>query len=701
MTRPRCFTAHVKKSTFRDRLAALGALAALASAGLAKAQTSTGDTATPVPKVSVQGAAPDSGPQADGSAVDGYRVRSSTAAGPVLGNLAQLDTPYSINVMPQPLIENFQAVSPDKIFQLNPFTQLEIPATRGFNNIANVRGFSADQFYDGLRDTGPYEDLEDKERVEVLSGLSGFLHGGTFNPGGTVNFVQKRPTANSFVDVTAGDYDKATFYGHVDTGGTVGPNGVFDVHIAASLLLQFDASYSHRHAEGVTTLWINGAPSYPAAPDTGKNFGQKFTFMDAQMIHAGTNLTWAVSDNVTFRGAFRYADSGYSSVYTNDVIQADDTYNQTTSYEPRDNVTAFSGYGLIDITLDTFGISHKITAGFFGDTSELDLPTNRFQFLGSLTGVSLSSPQYVPSLYGVPSSRAKDDSDTFRNYVIADDIKLTEQLSALIGVTEVQISEIDFDTGTGAETYNYGKNKVTPAASLLYKPMPWLSTYFSYIQGLEEGSQASDTNNGLPVTNANELLAPVVDKQYELGLKAELGATLLTVALFDIDRASDVYVPNGPAAFTYTDDGREVHKGIEIGLTGKVTPDLTLYGGATFMHNRITNSPSDPELVGLRPSYIADTMAKLYAEYNVEPVPGLAATGNVAYTGSFYGDTENTQGIPAYTLVGLGFRYDTALYGTAATFRFNVDNITDKSYWLSGLYTGTPRTFAFSGQLRF
>ncbi len=261
------------------------------------------------------------------------------------------------------------------------------------------------------------------------------------------------------------------------------------------------------------TLWINGAPSYPAAPDTGKNFGQKFTFMDAQMIHAGTNLTWTVSDNVTFRGAFRYADSGYSSVYTNNVIQADDTYNQTTSYEPRDDVTAFSGYGLIDITLDTFGISHKITAGFFGDTSELDLPTNRFQFLGSLPGVSLASPRYVPTLYGVSSARAKADSDTFRNYVIADDIKLTDRLSALIGVTEVQISEIDFDAGTGAETYNYGKNKVTPAASLLYKPMPWLSTYFSYIQGLEEGSQASDSNNGLPVTNANELLAPVTDRR--------------------------------------------------------------------------------------------------------------------------------------------------------------------------------------------
>ncbi len=131
MTRPRCFTAHVKKSTFRDRLAALGALAALASAGLAQAQTSTGDTATPVPKVSVQGAAPDSGPQADGSAVDGYRVRSSTAAGPVLGNLAQLDTPYSINVMPQPLIENFQAYRRTRFFNSTPLRSSRFPRPAG------------------------------------------------------------------------------------------------------------------------------------------------------------------------------------------------------------------------------------------------------------------------------------------------------------------------------------------------------------------------------------------------------------------------------------------------------------------------------------------------------------------------------------------------------------------------------------------
>ena len=43
--------------------------------------------------------------------------------------------------------------------------------------------------------------MEDLERVEVFSGLSGFLYGAG-NVGGTVNYILKRPTSYYLNDVT-------------------------------------------------------------------------------------------------------------------------------------------------------------------------------------------------------------------------------------------------------------------------------------------------------------------------------------------------------------------------------------------------------------------------------------------------------------------------------------------------------------------
>jgi iron complex outermembrane receptor protein len=48
-----------------------------------------------------------------------------------LGKKDLLDTPYSMSVIPQELIENVQASNPDKILELSPFVQFNQQSTRG------------------------------------------------------------------------------------------------------------------------------------------------------------------------------------------------------------------------------------------------------------------------------------------------------------------------------------------------------------------------------------------------------------------------------------------------------------------------------------------------------------------------------------------------------------------------------------------
>jgi iron complex outermembrane receptor protein len=79
---------------------------------------------------------------------------------------------------------------------------------------------------DGLRSMFLQLALEDKERVEVLSGVSGFLYGPA-NVGGTINYVLKRPTAESFTNLKVGGTGGENYYVHFDLGGPVDKDGVF------------------------------------------------------------------------------------------------------------------------------------------------------------------------------------------------------------------------------------------------------------------------------------------------------------------------------------------------------------------------------------------------------------------------------------------------------------------------------------------
>ncbi len=704
-----------------------------------KAATPADTTNVPTTEVTVK-AEKESKPK-EGSTELGYKVENTTTTGP-WGQMKLQDAPYSIMVMPSEMIENVQASTPDDLYRINPLVQLWTPTGRAPNPGVILRGFSQNngngRAEDGIHAQLESQSLEDKERVEVITGLSSFLYG-PGNVGGMVNFVSKRPTWTPLYSITGGNYGGSEYYAHGDIGGPIykdkvayrlnvlTEDGDTDVHyqsikrnlvsgaldwrVTDSLLLQFNGSHEENRVDGAAPFWfftsnaLGAATAFhPSAPDAEKNWGQKFAEYSISTDKATERLTWDLNDVFTLRAAYRYSVDDFkdAAIFANNFVTANDgSYRQILFKRPEYHATSNGGYALLDAKFKIGSIENKVTAGYYGDRLAEQFGNGSYAS-AFVNNLNFSAPTYIsqPAFTGDGGSLTRDDAVESRNVLIGDELKFTDAWSALIGVNYTEIIEKNYDSITGALTSQYDQGKATPTASLLYKPVPWVTTYATYMQSLEQGTIVPATGP-INYTNGGQALAPFTSYQYEVGAKATLGGMLLTMALFDIDRALQYDVDNGNGTFTSVQDGREVHKGIEFTATGKATKDLTLWGGVTLLDAQIKKNASNPQWEGKVPTDVAEQMIKLYAEYSVPWVPGFTITGGIYYTGKKYADQMNTDSLPAVTTADIGARYTTKVYAYPLILRLNVTNVTNKSYWLDSYYTGDPRRIMFSAQMKF
>lgn len=666
--------------------------------------------------------------QNDGVAAQGYRSDSVSAIGPWEGRSLQ-DTPYSVTVVPRELIENAQATTPDQIYRLNPTTQLTRPQRQQDQSTAAIRGFPAGRAYnDGV--PGDYFDhsttTENIERVEVLNGLSGFIYG--FSAvGGTINYVSKRPTAERLNRLTFGNNGGGNYYVHGDFGGPIDHDGrlgyrvnvvaqdgetvvnrqsikktylsgAIDWHITDRLLLQVLASQRDYEPDG-PAAWVFAAgvtrPS-PKKLDSSVSWAQPW--MDAYYRNTkyGAQLRWDASDALTMRTAWYQNENERGNPQAVNFIQPDGTYTQqifnyfppgSNGEDSRNRVGA--GYLFADLAFDTGSIAHKLTLGI-----------QRHQVVGDAyanvsapiiySGFSLDAPTYVPRPEVPPVDRGERNKYVDRvlhNFMIGDDITLSDHWSLLLGVAH---SVFD-DKLRGDKT-----SATTPTATLVFKPVPNLTTYVSYMKALEQGGVAATIFNGAPVVNAREVMSPLLSRQIEVGAKWSIGGMLLTAALFDIDKGLQYYDITDPAAPVYVQDGRQVHRGAEFTLIGKATEHLTLIGGLTLMDTEVKRQRQNPALEGKRPTAVAETLAKLRVEYQVPMLPALTLVGGMAYTGDSFADPLNTDRLSSYTLFDLGARYATTIARLPVTLRLEIQNVGDRRYWFNTNTIGDPRTVLFS-----
>lgn len=662
-----------------------------------------------------------------GTREEGYVSNSAGQVGP-LGDVALLDTPVSVYVMSRHLMENLQVVSsPDMLFKVNPVIQFTVPDTRAYT-IGSLRGFLVDgtSRTDGIPTYSSMVSPEvvDKERVEVISGLSGFFNG-VGNVGGSINYVRKRPTVNRLANLTVGLNGGRNAYVHGDFGGRLDESGRFgyrlnamlqdgdtavkdqsierqfvsgslDWHASDRLLLQLDASYSDRDLRGVDPWWGGGA--FPDAPNPGNVYSPPWTQSKTQLKHAGVAMAFQLNDIFSVRARLERQESKQFLLFTYNLFRPGQTGDYIIGgagqYE-FPNVKGTGGHFYLDADLRFGSVSHKFTAGYYGNAADQTNTTygpresyaNVYNLRSSLPAVSP-----IPGPVNVPKFKEADLQ--YDNFIFGDQIGIGEKWNLLLGINHSTIKTRTYEID-GTITTDYDDSRLSPSVAALYKLTPRVSAYASFMKGLEKGGTADVLFDGYPVANAGEILPPLVSDQVEVGLKAQMDNALFTAALFKLNKGLEYYDVTEPTAPVFTQDGRQVHKGLELTLTGEVVKHLIVVAGLTALDPKVEDS-SDPTLAGMRPAAVAKRFGTLFAEYQIPALPSLFITGGAFYTGRVYLDGANTLTLPSSVSYDLGARYETQWGDRPIALRLNVANVTNEGYWLASHILGARRTFFFS-----
>ncbi|SEH51156.1 TonB-dependent receptor [Magnetospirillum fulvum] len=688
----------------------------------------------------------------EGTAESGYRHQTGQV-GP-LGKRALRDTPYSLNVTSGELIENSNAHTVADALKTNP-TATMLMSPGGYSTMSRmmVRGFNAadqNEFRDGLVDRSfSFVPLENVERIEVLNGFSGFLTGFGAQ-GGTVNYVSKKPTDTPLASLSSGVYGGAIAFGHADLGGRVASTGnrlgyrlnayhedgetyienssqqrslfslALDYRLAPDTKVWADIWHQKYRATGLQTYINPSNIATMGVPDASKfdptkQYGQGWTYNKAEKTLAGVGVDSKLNDTFSTRIGYRHGFMWRDYATVSDVLTSETTYQQYYTRSARQYEVTNSAYAMLDAKVDTLGIQHDLTAGYNGtkyyfirglDVRRGPGVTSNGLLLGTSTLDSTS-------VFGDPNlsagGKTQYNPSRMDNYLLGDVIKFNEYVSVLAGITHARVSSQTMGWGTSGtvsatQTVNSRSTQSadTPSLAVMVKPIPSVTTYASYNESLEVGGTAGSTYtyNGTTraVGNAGQTLAAMVSKQYEVGVKNELGRMDLATALFRIEKTNQY---TDPTDSIYKQDGLQVHQGIEFTATGKITDSLTFIGGFTWLDARIVNAASNPLSEGKSPINVPDWQGRAYLEYALPFVPDLTLTGGANYYGRRPIDTANTKFIHEVATVDLGMRFTPDIEGHPVVANLGVTNLFDTAYWAyyrdgEGLLLGQPRLLSLS-----
>lgn len=677
---------------------------------------------------------------ADAPAGDGATAASgglqvpSQSYGP-FGALPVLNTPFSTNAFPQELIRDTQARDVGELAANDPSFGVWVPSNASGYPAFSIRGFVSDSSSNNRIDGLPLTSqsgltLDMFERVDIYKGLFGLLYGFSSRPGGLVNYVTKRPLDQPLTEIKATYQGDSQFGGGVDISRRFGTRDQFGIrvnlsgyggdtpidgqrqgNIVAVLAVDWrpldetrlwgNVSYARNAYHGIQPGLYLADLALPRAPDASTFLGLDFSRHIGRTRGLEGGFETRLAPWLTARGTigdFR----AHRDVRYDDATLLNDQGDYDYGIDPHNK-------WLLDDLSGELSATATFTTGVLTSATSAALTLNRehinvytvqdYQDLGT-------SNLYRPDVISDPNQptaaeEAYISNQKYRNVAITERLDIGDHVTLIGGVAFSRVSL------KSNEAEFYVDEKTTPSFGVVLKPNTRLSVYGSFTRGLQEGSQASDTVGSAPVTNALQYLPPFVSTQYELGSKYQVTDGLLaTLALFRISRPIAIYLPTTTAAtaYTFTDDGEQVNKGIEFNLAGRITPALKVFGGATFLHARIVRS-QDGALDGNRPIGVPKVQANLLAEYDLGST-GLTLIGGVHYKSDTELDAGNTRRAPDYSTIDAGAKYTTALGDQDVTARLYVTNLFDHDYWGSSLFApvaflGDPRTVRVELSTRF
>lgn len=692
------------------------------------------------------GGAGDGDGDGDGAVVlDPVRVAGSggeTATGPVHGYVARrsatatktdtplIEVPQSISVITPEQLEhrNVHEESEAFLYSAGVFSQAFGGKVSPYNNFYYIRGFPTSfggNTVDGLSNAVNYSyEPYAFERIEVLRGPASVLYGQS-DPGGLVNRVSKRPTAEPVreAEIEVGTYDWKQ--ASVDLGGAANEDGTILVRLTA---LGRDAhmpvDFAHGQDVEDDRLFVAPAVTFNFTPDTTLTLLGSRLETQAHSVMAFIRQGYEVSDIRIDqdRGTFfdyedtslgyvfdhRFAnglaigqtlktkrmDYGYVSLAQANVIDAP---------LPGGRIVPRSAFGFDerreDVLVDTRatktfsfgGMEHTVLAGF-----DYQWLQDRYSFLwGPAPSLDLRAPDYdQPFAAPAPYMTVNAESHN-KGLYLQEQAKIADRWVITLGLRHDWAETTSEDLLAGG-TLTEKNDATTGRAGLTYLFDNGVAPYVSYAESFLPTSGS---------TAGGAAFEPTEGRQIEAGVKyqpATFPATF-TAAVYQLTK-QNVTTPDPlvPGASVQTGEIRS--RGLELEATAEWTPGLKTQAAYTFTDAEITRSNNGNE--GDTPQRAPRHMASLWVDYALPAAvaDGLSVGGGVRYVGRSYA-WDATLALPqryendAYTLADMALRYDLGAASPTlegATAALNIGNLFGTDY--QTCYTrwdcqaGTPRT---------
>lgn len=642
-----------------------------------------------------------------------YQVKSSSSSTRM--DIPLLSTPQSVQVVSSQALKDRQAFTLNEI--AGTFTGMK--ANNG-NGSFNMRGFTAYSptdasflLYNGIRGNlflwSQQPLLYNVESVELLRGPSGALFS-EGAPGGVVNFITKKPMAQSSygVELSLGSWNFRR--ASLDLTGPLSRNK----KLLYRAIIGYDKSKSFRDDQNKENIFFAPSLTYLFSDQTELNLEVNYAYQKTvQQYDNGTFIRTRPDgtfdfnyypDHLTVQSPTDYGKTHNSSATLTFNHRFNDRLKMTAVQRVVNNILDYTDHipvgkikndsisrGYQDWETNRFSLQttayvayeaktgplkHQLIGG--ADYNRYGWTKNDYQYKPA-TRISIFNPDYSND---PPSASVKaeesDDNKRITNLVgvyLQDQISFGKQLKALLSLRydSYRAKETPLSIRDNKQGDELQASGLIPRVGLVYLPADNISIYGTYLKSFNPQTSNNVLAGGpFPTRKAT---------QYEIGYKGDFFNQQLStaVSLYQINYAN-ILAPAPTEENSHRQaaiDGTR-SRGIEFTVMGTLQNFNVIAGYAYNDHTILSTSAFGKK--GDRFNNAPKHMANVWLKYNLRTgmVKGLGLAAGLRYVSDQVGLISNQNFIfPEYTVLDAAINYRKGRYNL----QFNAYNLTDKHYF--------------------
>jgi catecholate siderophore receptor len=653
----------------------------------------------------------------------------ATATGIGKGNQQLRDIPQSITVVTEKLVDDRNLDTLKDV--LHNTAGVTFAAAEGGEEDIRLRGFSlattGDIFVDGLRDPAFYErDTFNNDRIELLRGSASMLFG-RGSTGGAVNQVSKPPRLEDENEVTTtlGNYNYRRVTGdfnlQLDEESALRITAMAtkaDNNGAGSSIDKRGIAAAYRFGIGTADEFT--VSLYSLQNNNGMNYGMPWIKPTSTAATSTSTINNKLDPSAYYgmasdynKGSANYLSASHTHRFQNDSeLKTTVRKGLYTRDQRAGTVRMAAGTGL-----DNFSDATVLNRGNNAKIQDLDTTyaqsdySQKFSALGFkhevLAGIDLAKEAknvYAASAVTKPSTTAGTPNDgawinesartvTISSAFQADNLGLYAQDMVQVAPAWKILGGLRYDRMRGTYDTLNTAGKVTGSYAqtigdwsqrfgFLYQPTALSSFHFSY------GTSFNTSADTYSYSTLSANTPPEQSKNIEFGAKLDTADKRFTtrLAIFQSTKYNERNTDPDSAATQFLLSGQRHTSGLEIDITGRLTPEWEVFGSYMWMPDAMIDVAAPTASAGARqgerPGLTPVNSGTLWSTYQVTYKLRMGA--GINFRSEQSAATNPGFMAPGFATLDLMGEYK---FNDRYTLKGNVTNVANTLY-ADALYTG-------------